>query len=71
MAPPDLGIFPYYAIWGYPRTVLSGDIPAPIRSDDALEQADPAWLAEGLSWEQVHNRMRPFDAGLAPLALRT
>ena len=36
-----------------------------------LKQADPAWLADGLSWEQVYNRMRPFDAGLAPLASRT
>ena len=36
-----------------------------------LKQADPAWLADGLSWQQVYNRMRPFDAGLAPLTTQS
>lgn len=32
-----------------------------------LKQADPAWFVGGLTWQQVYNRMRPFDDGLPAL----
>lgn len=32
-----------------------------------LKQAQPAWIAGGLTWQQVYEQMRPFDAGLPPL----
>lgn len=32
-----------------------------------LKQADPTWFAGALTWQQVYNKMRRFDDGLAAL----
>lgn len=37
------------------------------RTRQVLKNANATWFVGGLTWEQVYNRMRPFDDGLPAL----